>query len=379
MQLKRERKIMARERGNENTTYLNEYERGRAERIKKNNIALQAIIQKRRELAKSSEGNLGSASTHQETRKRKRVDCAGSEPARHESGLPNLSRSTRRGTGSSTSTHDEDEELVANTNHLFMHDCERNDELAENGGKRMANGGGNENTTYVNEYERLRAERIKKNNIALQAVIEKKKELANLSEENLGSASTHQETRKRKKALEDAVEEHPEWTEKSITEGDLMSRVCGPERNGFVRSVGKGPTPRDLEMPGKEKYRSTKVQMAIEGQKQAQLEKEALIEHFERRQTQSDRKIESLSEKVERLTELLLADSRDGRQVHVNPQVLSNSATNEDEQESANGEAQPSDEENNSYGMIPPRPAAPSPQEHMAGKEVILYSFIRPP
>jgi hypothetical protein len=158
-----------------------------------------------------------------------------------------------------------------------------------------------------------------------------------------------------------------------------MSRVCGPERNGFVRSVGKGPTPRDLEMPGKEKYRSTKVQMAIEGQKQAQLEKEALIEHFERRQTQSDRKIESLSEKVERLTELLLADSRDGRQVHVNPQVLSNSATNEDEQESANGEAQPSDEENNSYGMIPPRPAAPSPQEHMAGKEVILYSFIRPP
>jgi hypothetical protein len=48
--------------------------------------------------------------------------------------LPNLSRSTRRGTGSSTSTHDEDEELVANTNHLFMHDCERNDELAENGG-----------------------------------------------------------------------------------------------------------------------------------------------------------------------------------------------------------------------------------------------------
>jgi hypothetical protein len=62
---------MARERGNENTTYLNEYERGRAERIKKNNIALQAIIQKRRELAKSSEGNLGSASTHQETRKRK--------------------------------------------------------------------------------------------------------------------------------------------------------------------------------------------------------------------------------------------------------------------------------------------------------------------
>ncbi|KAF2918598.1 hypothetical protein DAI22_08g069300 [Oryza sativa Japonica Group] len=119
--------------------------------------------------------------------------------------------------------------------------------------------------------------------------------------------------------------------------------------------------------------------MAIEGQKQAQLEKEALIEHFERRQTQSDRKIESLSEKVERLTELLLADSRDGRQVHVNPQVLSNSATNEDEQESANGEAQPSDEENNSYGMIPPRPAAPSPQEHMAGKEVILYSFIRPP
>uniref|UniRef100_A0A0D3GXH5 Uncharacterized protein n=1 Tax=Oryza barthii TaxID=65489 RepID=A0A0D3GXH5_9ORYZ len=226
---------MARERGNENTTYLNEYERGRAERIKKNNIALQAIIQKRRELAKSSKGNLGSASTHQETRKRKRVDCAGSEPARHESGLPNLSRSTRRGTGSSTSTHDEDEELVADTNHLFMHDCERNDELAENGGKRMASGGGNENTTYVNEYERLRAERIKKNNIALQAVIEKKKELANLSEENLGSASTHQETRKRKDEQESANGEAQPSDEENNSYGMTCSSFTA-RTHGWKRS-----------------------------------------------------------------------------------------------------------------------------------------------
>ena len=79
------------------------------------------------------------------------------------------------------------------------------------------------------------------------------------------------------KALEDASTDHPEWTEKTIKQGDLLSRVFGPDRNGYVRSIGKGPTPGDLEMPGKLKYRSTKLQMAIEGHRQAELDKEFLL------------------------------------------------------------------------------------------------------
>lgn len=49
-------------------------------------------------------------------------------------------------------------------------------------------------------------------------------------------------------ALKAAVTDHPEWTEKSIQEGDVYFRVCGPEKNGYVRVVGLGPSPADLEM-----------------------------------------------------------------------------------------------------------------------------------
>uniref|UniRef100_J3NCU1 DUF4216 domain-containing protein n=1 Tax=Oryza brachyantha TaxID=4533 RepID=J3NCU1_ORYBR len=63
--------------------------------------------------------------------------------------------------------------------------------------KSMASGGGNVNNTARNKYEQERAEKIKTNNIALQAVIEKSRELTNLTKGNLGSTSTHQQ-RKRK-------------------------------------------------------------------------------------------------------------------------------------------------------------------------------------
>ncbi|XP_040383363.1 uncharacterized protein LOC102710555 isoform X4 [Oryza brachyantha] len=160
------------------------------------------------------------------------------------------------------------------------------------------------------------------------------------------------------KALQDAVKEHPELTEKSITDGDIMSRVFGPERNGYVHSIGNGPTPGDLKMPGRNKYRSTKVQMAMEGQRQAEVDKEHLIQHFGAIQSENDRKIAALTEQVAKLTELMLANSQDGRQVH----VTSNSPIHENDQdESDNGETQ-------SEYM----------QHAKGGKEVILYSFIGP-
>ncbi|XP_040378258.1 uncharacterized protein LOC102718885 isoform X4 [Oryza brachyantha] len=175
------------------------------------------------------------------------------------------------------------------------------------------------------------------------------------------------------KALQDAVKEHPELTEKSITDGDIMSRVFGPERNGYVRSIGNGPTPGDLKMPGRNKYRSTKVQMAMEGQRQAEVDKEHLIQRFGAIRSENDRKIAALTEQVAKLTELMLANSQDGRQVH----VTSNSPIHENDQdESDNGETQ---SEYMQHAKTPSRNATPSQEGYeVGGKEVILYSFIGP-
>lgn len=65
------------------------------------------------------------------------------------------------------------------------------------------------------------------------------------------------------KLREDAIK-YPELLEKTMKEGDLFSKVCGAEKNGYVRTVGLGPTPSDLELPGIRKYKSTKLQMVME-------------------------------------------------------------------------------------------------------------------
>ena len=36
------------------------------------------------------------------------------------------------------------------------------------------------------------------------------------------------------------------------------------KKNGYVRAVGLGPTPSDLELPGTQQYKSTKLQIAME-------------------------------------------------------------------------------------------------------------------
>ncbi|WVZ50537.1 hypothetical protein U9M48_001780 [Paspalum notatum var. saurae] len=68
-------------------------------------------------------------------------------------------------------------------------------------------------------------------------------------------------------ALKDAVRDHPELIEKSIGEGDAYFHVYGPEKNGYVRVVGLGPTPSDLDMPGAKKCTSTRLQMEIEARR----------------------------------------------------------------------------------------------------------------
>jgi hypothetical protein len=88
-------------------------------------------------------------------------------------------------------------------------------------------------------------------------------------------------------ALQDAIRDKPELRDKRIQEGDAYSYVCGAERNGYVRVVGLGPSPADLDMPGARKCPSTRLQMEIEARQE------------------SDRKVEDLSSRLEIIQQTL--------------------------------------------------------------------------
>lgn len=88
-------------------------------------------------------------------------------------------------------------------------------------------------------------------------------------------------------ALQDAIRDNPALKDKSIQEGDAYSHVCGPEKNGYGRVVGLGPSPADLEMPGARKYTSTRLQMEIEARRQ------------------SDKKVEDLTNRLDKLQETM--------------------------------------------------------------------------
>lgn len=80
-----------------------------------------------------------------------------------------------------------------------------------------------------------------------------------------------QETAQVIKDIDGAIEDHPELLEKSIQQGDILAHVLGKERNGHVRCVGLGPTAASMGMPGAQKLKSTKLQMAeLEAEKARQ-------------------------------------------------------------------------------------------------------------
>ncbi|KAM0873062.1 hypothetical protein ACQ4PT_038316 [Festuca glaucescens] len=89
------------------------------------------------------------------------------------------------------------------------------------------------------------------------------------------------ETSKVIKDIDTAIEEHPELLEKSIQQGDILSHVLGKERNGYVRCVGLGPTAGSLGIPGAQKLKSTKLQMAELEAEKAWRTNEALMDHMD--------------------------------------------------------------------------------------------------
>lgn len=133
-------------------------------------------------------------------------------------------------------------------------------------------------------------------------------------------------------------------------------------------------------MPGKLKYKSTKLQMAVEGRRQAELDKEFLLGCIETIQAESDRIIDAISQQMAEMKELLLTISHVGRHAQIIPRYASNSPIHEDQNaQSENVEAESNVSENMLYDETLNRRGVPSQKGNGgSGKEVIVYYVIGP-
>ena len=82
--------------------------------------------------------------------------------------------------------------------------------------------------------------------------------------------------------LERAAQDHPDWKEKSLKEGDLFARVCGmKEPKGRVHVLGLGPTPQDVGTPGTRGKVSTRVLVEMVARREAEHRMSTLEEQMQ--------------------------------------------------------------------------------------------------
>ncbi|XP_025819044.1 uncharacterized protein LOC112895311 [Panicum hallii] len=176
-------------------------------------------------------------------------------------------------------------------------------------------------------------------------------------------------------ALKDAVRDHPELVEKSIGEGDAYFHVCGPEKNGYVRVVGLGPTPAELEMPGAKKCTSTRLQMEIEARRQSDKKVEAL-----------ESRLDNMQQLLEKLLQQQINPSStpngSNSSAHVNRPTIGEQLENHHDDMGSRAEDEIdnmhlSDDEN----LLMTRHSVFFPEEphhEEGGRDVILYNVVRP-
>ncbi|WVZ93602.1 hypothetical protein U9M48_039569 [Paspalum notatum var. saurae] len=185
----------------------------------------------------------------------------------------------------------------------------------------------------------------------------------------------HKEAETTINALKDVVKDHPELIEKSTGEGDVYFHVCGPEKNRYVRIVGLGPTPADLDMPGAKKCTSTRLQMEIEAHQQSEKKVEALESRLDNMQQLLEKLLQQQQNpsctpngynNSNHVSQRSLVEQLEIHDDDMEPHV-------EDEQDNMNL----SDDEN----MIISRHTIVFPEEphdEESGRDVILYNVVRP-
>ncbi|KAM0861893.1 hypothetical protein ACQ4PT_045591 [Festuca glaucescens] len=176
--------------------------------------------------------------------------------------------------------------------------------------------------------------------------------------------------------LQEEAGKHPELLEKIMKEGDLFAHVCGKEKNGYVRGVGLGPTPSDLELSGTRKYNSTKLQMKMEARRAS-----------DRRAEQMQQQMNDMQLQMAEMRQMFLSSQKQQEENNSTPRHGSHTPQQvklhvkgllEDEAESnASIQAVSRDED----PLSRRRNANVEKQQNIpqgAGRDVVVYSMTRP-
>ncbi|XP_021319632.1 uncharacterized protein LOC110436589 isoform X2 [Sorghum bicolor] len=160
--------------------------------------------------------------------------------------------------------------------------------------------------------------------------------------------------------LKSIDEAHPELTERSIQQGDVLAAACGEkEPRGRVRALGLGPTPQDIGTPYLKCYKSTRLQMEVLAREKVESDKTALEQRIQEleQQLQERRNLEIRSQNCSNSRSHVSPRSQE----HVDEAQAHDGQAFEDEVfPDINDNSEQSDEED--YLLLRRPPAAPSTQ-----------------
>lgn len=170
--------------------------------------------------------------------------------------------------------------------------------------------------------------------------------------------------------LLDAVQENPDWKEKSIKEGDLYARVCGmKEPRGRVRVLGQGPTPQDVGTPGTRGKVNTRILVEIVARREA-----------EHRMNTMEEQMQQMKEQINQMKEMM-STSQGGHDVETpSSQHGSNSRQNSRVELEEDNDGEEDDDEGihiqrrvvaNHF----PKSSTTHKDESLIGMDVLLYAW----
>nr|XP_051206869.1 uncharacterized protein LOC127321956 isoform X2 [Lolium perenne] len=169
-----------------------------------------------------------------------------------------------------------------------------------------------------------------------------------------------------------AVDEHPDWKEKSLKEGDLFARAVGmKEPRGRIRVLGLGPTPQDVGTPDTRGKVSTRVLVEMVARREAEHRMNTLEDQMQQMREQMHKMQQMLASPGGRNLET--PSSQDGSNSRQNSRIeLGEDNDMEDDEE---------DEEDDYLqrrGVANLKDSLTHQDESLIGMDVLLYSWTGP-
>ncbi|KAM0830522.1 hypothetical protein ACQ4PT_066140 [Festuca glaucescens] len=170
-----------------------------------------------------------------------------------------------------------------------------------------------------------------------------------------------------------AADDHPEWKEKSLKEGDLFARVVGlKEPRGRVRVLGLGPTPQDVGTPGTRGKVSTRVLVEMVARREAEHRMSTLeeqMQHMEQRMNKMQEMMSQGGHNLEAPSSQHGSNSRQNSRAEIEEEI---DGEDGDEEDSEDGNVQ------RRKIVANPRNSSTQQDESLIGMNVLLYAWTGP-